>query len=147
MFWIYLLLALFAGAMLPLQAGVNSQLARAVGHPVVAALISFAVGTAGLLVYCLLMRYSLPKGAAVAQAPWWAWTGGLMGVVFITVAVTLAPRLGAVRLLSFAIAGQLIFSVVLDHFGLVGFEVRPLNLWRILGIALLLGGVALVRLF
>ena len=147
MFWIYLLLALLAGAMLPLQAGVNSQLARFVGHPVLAALISFVVGTLGLLAYCLLMHYPVPARAAVAQAPWWAWTGGLMGVVFITVAVTLAPRLGAVRLLSFAIAGQLIFSLVIDHFGLVGFEVRPINLWRIAGVALLLGGVALVRLF
>ena len=147
MFLVYLLLALLAGAMLPLQAGVNSQLARAVGHPVVAALVSFVVGTLGLLAYCLVMRYPMPSGAAVSQAPWWAWVGGLMGVIFITVVVTLAPKLGAVRLLSFAIAGQLLFSVIIDHFGLVGFEIRPINFWRIAGVALLLAGVALVRLF
>lgn len=147
MFWIYLLLALFAGAMLPLQAGVNAQLARAVGHPVIAAFVSFAVGTAGLMVCCLLWRYPVPDGVALWRAPWWVWTGGLMGVVFITTATVLAPRLGAVRLLSFAIAGQLIFSVVLDHFGLVGYEVRPVNVWRIGGVMLLLAGVALIRLF
>jgi len=73
---LYLAVVFAAGALIATQAGVNSQLTRAVGHPVLAATISFMVGTAVLLVGSLGVMGSWTSLAAAAQAPWWAWTGG-----------------------------------------------------------------------
>ena len=73
MIWIYLLLALVAGAFMPVQAGVNSQLARWTSHPVLAATISFIVGTLALLIYSLTLRSSWPAWGTLSSAPWWVW--------------------------------------------------------------------------
>jgi len=147
MAWFYLLVCLLAGALMPLQAGVNAQLARWVGHPAVASLVSFAVGTLVLLAYSAALRPQLSALSALAEAPWWVWVGGLFGGVFVTAAATLAPRLGAATFISVTIAGQVLVSILLDHFGVVGFAERPLTPLRLLGALLLVAGVLLVRKF
>ncbi len=81
----------------------------------------------------------------VIEAPWWVWTGGLLGAVFVVTTAALAPTLGAATLLSIAVAGQMTFALLLDHYGLVGFTVRPLSPWRIVGAALVVAGVVLIR--
>ena len=147
MVWLYLLVCLVAGALMPLQAGVNAQLARWVGHPVVASLISFAVGTLALFAYSAALRPQLPALSALAAAPWWVWAGGLLGSVFVTAAAAFAPRLGAATFISVTIAGQVLVSILLDHFGVVGFAARPVTAPRLLGALLLIAGVLLVRKF
>lgn len=142
---IYLAVVFVAGALVALQAGVNSQLTRAVGHPVLAATISFLVGTGVLLVGSLGVSGSWTGIATAAQAPWWVWTGGLMGALFVAVMAWLAPTLGAATLLSVAIAGQTTFALVLDHYGLVGFPQRSMSVGRALGVGLLVAGVVLIR--
>lgn len=147
MFWIYILFALIAGSLMPVQAGVNSQLARFVGHPVLAALVSFMVGTLGLLVYSCFLRSSWPTLADLAATPGWLWIGGLMGAFFVATAAAFAPRLGAATFISITVAAQMITSVVLDQYGLLGFQVRQTSGWRIVGAILLIVGVALIRKF
>ncbi|HEX8558824.1 MAG TPA: DMT family transporter [Pyrinomonadaceae bacterium] len=147
MVWLYLLVCLVAGALMPLQAGVNAQLARWVGHPVTASLVSFAVGTLVLLAYSAALRPGLPAAEALAGAPWWVWAGGLFGAVFVTAAAAFAPRLGAATFISVTIAGQVLVSILLDHFGAVGFAARPVTPLRLFGALLLVGGVLLVRKF
>lgn len=147
MVWVYLLVCLLAGALMPLQAGVNAQLARWVGHPVTASLVSFAVGTLALLAYSAAARPELPSAAALAAAPWWVWAGGLFGAVFVTAAAAFAPRLGAATFISITIAGQMFVSILLDHFGLAGFAARPATALRLLGALLLVAGVLLIRKF
>ena len=146
MVWLYLMLALVAGAMMPVQAGVNSQLARWMQHPILAALVSFIVGTLALLVYSMALRLPWPSLGTLLTAPWWVWIGGLLGAFFVTAAI-LAPKLGAATLLGVAITGQMIVSLFLDHYGLIGFPARPINIWRAIGAVLLLAGIALVRRF
>jgi transporter family-2 protein len=147
MVWLYLLVCLVAGALMPLQAGVNAQLARWVGHPVTASLVSFAVGTLVLLAYTAALRPQLPGLGALAAAPWWVWAGGLLGSVFVTAAAAFAPRLGAATFISVTIAGQVLVSILLDHFGAVGFAARPVSPLRLIGALLLVAGVLLVRKF
>ncbi len=147
MIWIYLLLALFAGTALPVQAGVNSQLARWTGNPALAGLISFAVGTVALFAYTIVQRPALPSTVHLQQAPWWIWVGGLLGAFFIIASIMLVPKLGAAVYVALVIAGQSMIALLLDHFGLFGFEVRPINLWRAFGALLLLAGVGLIRRF
>ena len=88
---------------------------------------------------------AMQAGAILMEAPWWVWTGGLLGAVFVVTTAALAPALGAATLLSIAIAGQMSFARVLDHYGLVGFAVRPLSLWRVVGAGLVVTGVVLIR--
>ncbi|MCU0734862.1 MAG: DMT family transporter [Methylotetracoccus sp.] len=147
MFWTYIIIALLAGAVLPMQAAVNAQLRYVVGSSLLAALVSFGVGTAALLLYAAFARLPLPDGRAALQAPWWAWSGGLLGAFYVLTAILVAPRLGTAALMGLALAGQLIAALVLDHYGLLGLSVHPLSLWRVVGTILLLAGVALITRF
>lgn len=147
MFWTYIIIALLAGAVLPMQAAVNAQLRYVVGSSLLAALVSFGMGTAALLVYAAFARLTLPDGRAALQAPWWAWSGGLLGAFYVLTAILVAPRLGTAALMGLALSGQLIAALVLDHYGLLGLSVHPLSLWRVVGTILLLAGVVLITRF
>jgi transporter family-2 protein len=92
-----------------------------------------------------LARTPLPSGAALGASSWWHWTGGLLGALYIAAAVVLAPRLGAATLTAAIVAGQMIASIALDHFGLVGYPVHPLSWSRVLGAALIMAGVFLIQ--
>ncbi|HXI22119.1 MAG TPA: DMT family transporter [Gemmatimonadales bacterium] len=133
------------GLVLPLQAGVNSQLRVALGHPLLAAVVSFTVGTAVLIMTVLFTGVSLPAAGAVGATRWWQWTGGVLGATFVCMTIILAPRLGAATLIALVVAGQMVSSLVLDHYGLVGYPQHSLNPWRILGALLILAGVALIQ--
>ena len=141
--WGYLLFALAAGAMLPIQFGINAQLAEWLGGSVRAALVSFVVGALGLLAAALVASRGWPERAG--DAPWWVWTGGLLGAFYVLGSIVTAPKLGAATLVALILAGQAIASLLVDHFGWVGFEEHPITPLRVAGVVLLAGGVALVR--
>ena len=140
-----LLLAAVAGSLLPVQAGINAQLRFTLINPLAATLVSFLVGTAALGVVVLGARVPLPPIAVMERAPWWHWTGGLLGAVYVALVIVLAPRLGAATLIAAVVAGQMLASLVLDQYALVGFAAHPISLQRLVGAALVIGGVALVR--
>ena len=140
-----LLLALGAGVLLPVQAGVNAQLRSALGSPIAAALVSFVIGTVGLVALVLLLRSPFPWRSAWATSSWWQWSGGLLGAVYVVATIVLAPRLGAATLVAAVVAGQMLTSVLLDQYGLVGFPVHPLSALRLLGAGLVIGGVILIQ--
>jgi bacterial/archaeal transporter family-2 protein len=142
--WAYLLFALAAGAMLPIQFGINAQLATWVGGSVRAAFVSFVVGAVALLLAVLVTARDWPDRAG--EAPWWVWTGGLLGAFYVLGSIVTAPKLGAATLVALILAGQATASLLVDHFGWVGFEEQPVSVLRVAGILLLAGGVALVRL-
>ena len=137
-------LAVVAGALIAIQAPTNALLSRPLDSPVTAAFISFVVGTLalGLLAWLLPSR---PDAAGVRALPWYVWLGGLYGAFFVAVAAFGAPRVGVAVLLTAAIAGQLATAMVLDHYGLLGLPRQPIGLERMLGLALVIGGVILVR--
>lgn len=138
------LLAAAAGAALSVQVGVNNALRAVLGSPIVAALVSFVVGSVGLLAYALATRAPWPSMRLVSSVPAWAWLGGLLGAYYIGTTVAVAPRLGAAGLISIVVAAQLIASLALDHFGAVGFARHAINGPRVLGALLLIAGVALI---
>ena len=143
--YLYLLLALIAGALMPTQAATNNKMAAFVDSPILAAFISFFVGTVALFIYVLATGTPLGNLASAKNAPPIAWVGGFMGAFFVTAAVTLVPRLGVAMTFSLIIAGQMMVALVLDHFGFLGLEQRPVSMPRILGILLISGGVVLIR--
>jgi transporter family-2 protein len=139
-----MLLVLFAGGMIALQAPTNAMLARAGGSPVLAALISFAVGTATLLVVWLLSG-NRPATAPFAGLRWYAWIGGVYGAIYVAVAAFAAPRIGLASLITIGIAGQIAMAMWLDHVGALGLPRDPISLGRVAGAALVVAGVVLVR--
>lgn len=145
--YFYIVLALAAGAMMPTQAATNNKMAMVVGGPILSAFISFVVGTVALFVYLLVSGVPLANLAAVKDAPAIAWTGGLLGAFFVASAVTLVPRIGVAMAFSLIIAGQMIVSLIIDHFGILGVPERAVTPARIAGIALIAGGVVLIRKF
>ncbi len=147
MVWVYLLLAFAAGAVLPFQAGSNAELADWVHSPVRAAFVSFIVGTILLLVASAFVFKPLPSWERLGHAPWWVWIGGALGVIYVVGSIVSAPKLGAASLIALVVAGQGVASVVVDHFGWVGFAPKHVTVGRILGIALVGAGVLLVRIF
>ena len=93
----YLLFAVAAGVMLPLQFGINAQLSHWVSSPLRASFVSFLVGTLVLLVVSATVRKPLPSLDRLAHVPWWAWLGGVLGAFYVTGSIVSAPKLGAVN--------------------------------------------------
>lgn len=146
-FYLYLLMALAAGAMMPTQAAINNKLAVFVESPVLAAFISFFVGTVALFVYVVASGTPLTNIGSVKDAPPIAWIGGLLGAFFVTATVTLVPRLGVAMTFSLIIAGQMLVTIIIDHFGLLSVPVKEVSLARVAGILLITAGVVLIRRF
>jgi transporter family-2 protein len=139
------LLAAFAGAVVPFQSAINSNLARGLGHPLWATLASLLVSVLVLLPVILALRLPLPSLGFISKAPLWMWAGGAFGVCFVALAVMLLPKLGASGFVALALAGQVIASMLLDHFGLFGLVEKQLTVSRVLGALLLIGGVVLIQ--
>lgn len=145
MAWPHVMLAVAAGAMLPLQAAINARLARLVGSPLWAAGISGLVLTAVLALLAGVALRAGPRTEGLGGAPWWVWTGGLCGAVVLSATTAIAPRLGTAGMIALVMAGQVLCSLVLDHYGALGLPVLPISAKRLAAAALLLAGAALMR--
>lgn len=142
--WLLLVMPLLAGSMLTLQAGINGQLAKSLPGVLAASLVSFVVGAAALLLLAWMNR-DLPTWPALRELSWWQWGGGLLGAFFIATAAFSGQRIGALLLMALVLAGQLGMAVLLDHKGWCGFRESPLTTGKVLGIALIIAGVWLIR--
>jgi len=143
---IFLLMAFVIGLIIPLQSAVNNALQSTLrSGSMLAALVSFAVGTLALGVIGAATGQPFATLGGLPRVPWWQWTGGLMGAFFVFGSTLLAPRIGLAAMISLIVAGQVLSSLVFDRFGLVGLSVREVSWARIAGAVLILGGVLLVN--
>ncbi|MGD0452403.1 MAG: DMT family transporter [Solirubrobacteraceae bacterium] len=132
-----------AGCLVGMQAPINSRLGKTVGS-LQAASFSFLVGTAVLLLIAAFVRGGLGSLGQIGRVPWWALVGGLLGAVYVTVALIAVRTLGASGLTAVVITGQLAISVAIDRFGLFGIAKQNIDASRIVGLVLLVVGVVLV---
>jgi transporter family-2 protein len=132
------------GATLALQVGMAATMRSHVGSPMAAALVNFAVGTLFLFIAVALGRGSLAGLAQVGAAPWWAWGAGILGGLYITASAAFGSSLGGATFLTLVVAGQMTAALALDHYGLLGFPVRPLDAWRVGGALLVIAGMLLL---
>jgi bacterial/archaeal transporter family-2 protein len=144
---IFILLALAAGCGLSVQAGVNARLGADTGLPVWATLSSFLLGFLFLLPFTLLPRPAWPALEHLGTLRWWTWTGGLIGAAYVLSTIVIAPRLGATVFFSIVVAGQIIMALILDNYGWLDFPRHSMNPMRLLGAALMIAGVIIVRRF
>ena len=138
-------LAALVGAVIPVQTGVNTRLARHIGVTLLASLVSFGVGTAGLALVLVLTRTPLPLVRTAATQPWWIWVGGVCGLIFLTMNMVLLPRIGASATVILPLFGQVLGGLAIDTVGAFGTTARPLTVGRVVGIVLVAVGAALVN--
>jgi bacterial/archaeal transporter family-2 protein len=142
-----ILIASLAGAGIAVQSGTNAVLGRMLGHPMWASFWQFAAGTVLIVVMMIALRVPMPAFAATAATgPWWVWIGFFTGSFFVVAALSLAPIIGVGGFIAALVAGQMIASLVLDHYGLIGLAVRPMTLARVTGAILIIAGVLLIQI-
>ncbi|HEY1215390.1 MAG TPA: DMT family transporter [Bryobacteraceae bacterium] len=145
--WLAWLFAFIAGALITCQVGSNTQLKKSLGQPLPALLVNYVLGIAAVFLYTLLRQVPFPSTEKAFQTPWWGWCGGIFGAIFGLAAIVLASQLGAATLTAHVVTGQLLCSVILDHFGWLSFDVHPASWARIAGCALMVVGLILIAKF
>ena len=143
----FIILAIIAGAVLPLQAGLNVQLGKSVHQPIFAAFASFLIGTVGLLVYLIVLKFDFGTIAQTKTVSPVVWIAGILGAFYVAAVIILAPRLGVALTFVLVVAGQMAVSLLVDHYGLLGLPVKQINWQRLVGVLLLIGGVLMIRRF
>jgi len=138
-------LTVVAGVAIIVQQVLNANLRTAIGSAAWSGVVSYFVGLVSIAVFAVLLREPLPSAGTVAGSPWWAWSGGVFGAIFISLAILLIPQLGAATFIAVLVAGQMLASLIFDHYGWLGLEQRPIDVLRLIGVCLLVAGVVLIR--
>jgi len=139
--------AALAGLTSPVQSGASSQLNKDLGSPLWTALWVYASGLAGVLIVQLIIRETWPAQKLISGTHWWAWTGGLLSIGLTMTGLTLAHKLGSGLYTGLSLTASLLTSVLLDHFGLMGFEPHRVTAMRGVGAALMIAGIWLIAKF
>ena len=141
----YILLAAGAGACIALQASANGNFRKNIDSPLYAAFLSICGTILTAAAAMALLRPAVPTGEALRQTPWWNWIGGPLGALIVLAGATLVSELGAALFIASVVAGQLLCSLFLDHFALLGLPEQPLTAGRVLGALLVVAGVVCVK--
>lgn len=140
-----LALAVAAGVSIVIQQALNANLRTALNSAAWSGVLSYLVGLICMIVLTMALRDPLPSAGVAGRIPWWAWSGGVFGAIFIGLAIFLVPQLGAATFIALLVAGQMLASIAFDHFGWLGLAQRSIDLPRLAGAALLIAGVVLIR--
>ena len=141
------LFVIIAGALNAVQSGSNAQLVRSLGRPWLVALLVSLITAVAFLTMFLVTGVRAPEAGRVGDTPWWAWTGGLCGAAYVTSTLFFAERMGAGLFTGLTITAGIVASIIVDHFGLVGFQQHAASVLRIAGAALMIVGLTLVARF
>ena len=139
------LAALGAGISVAVQQVLNGNLRASLNSPAWAGFVSYLGGLLTMIVVLLAFREQIPSWKLVTATPWYAWSGGILGGVFILLVILLLPSLGATTLLALVVAGQMSAAVIMDHFGAFGLSTHHVSISRLAGVALVIAGVVLIR--
>ena len=141
-----MMLAISAGISLVVQQALNTNLRTALSSAAWSGFMSYVLGMVCMAGLAVLLRDPIPSIATASRIPWFAWSGGVFGAIFIGLGIFLVPQLGAATFFALLIAGQMFGSIAFDHFGLLGVPVHPVSAVRLAGAALLVAGVVLIRM-
>ena len=144
--WIYPFIIL-GGLMQACGAPMNGQLGQSLTNKWIANAVSFAIITAFFVCMSMILPKPLPTLQGIQSMPWWAPIGGLVGAVQVYAGLAFVNKVGAGPFMGLTVTAALITSIAIDHFGWFHMPVHPVNLWRVLGAALLVGGITLVAKF
>lgn len=144
--YILMFLTLIVGAMIPVQAVLNTRLGRQTGGPLMGSLMSFSVG-----IICLFVLNLATNTSAVMQlrpastGPWYLWLGGLLGAIFVGYITWVNQQQGVALTFALVVSGQIFISLIIDQYGLFGSMVQPITLEKIIGAVLIIAGLLLIK--
>jgi transporter family-2 protein len=138
-----ILLTVFAGGLIAMQAPINSMLGKSVGT-FAAASVSFVVGTIALVLITLLVGGGFGDLGEARHLSWYYLMGGVLGAVYVTTALVAVRELGAGGVTAATISGQLTLSLVIDQLGILGVDERAITWDRLVGVLLLAVGTVLI---
>jgi len=138
-------LAVLAGMSVVVQQILNANLRAQLNSAIWSGFTSYLVGVLCMMALAVVLQEPIPSAGVMARIPWWAWSGGIFGAVFIAISILVAQQLGAATLIALLVTGQMTAAIILDHFGWLGLAQRPIDLPRMIGVCLLIGGVVLIR--
>jgi transporter family-2 protein len=141
----FVLLAVIAGMSFVAQQAVNANLRTSIDSAAWTGFVSYLGGTVCMALLALMLRDPWPAGVALARGHWWAWSGGLFGAIYIAISILLLPRLGAATTVTLIVVGQMLGSVIFDHYGWMGLVKHAADWQRIVGAVLLIAGAVLIR--
>lgn len=137
---------LVVGALMPVQAILNTRLGRQTGGPLMGSLISFIVGLVCLLVLNLISNYSaVIQLKPAATSPWYIWLGGVIGAIFVGYITWVNQKQGVALTFALVVSGQIFVSLLIDHYGLLGSAIRTITLEKIAGAILIIAGLVLIK--
>ena len=142
----WIIIALVSGTFLPIQAALNARLGKSIDNPALGALISFVIGALALSLYVIITKQSV-SWTAIKTVPPYAWLGGLLGAFYVTAIIFAFPRIGPALTFGLIVTGQMIIAILLDHFNILVTQQHSINIWRILGVVLIIAGVVIIRKF
>ncbi|CAO3570389.1 unnamed protein product [Mortierella alpina] len=143
------LLCVIGGVAAASQGAINANLGRYTGQGLSSTVV-FCMGAVASCIYFLIEVRGRPPAnlsLMVTKAPWWAWTGGVLGACFVIITILSVPRLGSGTTTAIIISSKLVFSCIIDHFGLFGIPHRKYTIWRLLATVGLIGCVAVIAKF
>ena len=144
--YVLMLSTLFIGALLPVQAILNTKLGKQTGGPLISSMLSFLVGLIGLFIINVVTNYSaLSNMKLLSVSPWYIWIGGLLGAVYVSCIIFVNQQQGVALTFALAVAGQIFISLIIDHFGLLGSFVRPVSILKVIGALLIIAGLFLIK--
>ena len=141
------LIALLSGAANPIQSGANAELNKQLASPIWAGLFVYATGLLGLVLAQLVLRHAFPAHDRILGVKPWAWFGGLISIASTMAGLILAQRLGSGVFTGLTVTASLATSILLDHYGWIGFRQHTASPARLAGCALMIVGVWLVSRF
>ena len=145
--WLIYLAAVAAGIANPGQAGANAELRKSLDQAILTAIWVYLSGLVGMLFIQIVVREAWPAAEKFGHVPWWAWLGGILSIASTMTGITLAQRLGSGVFTGISVTASLVTSVLIDHFGWIGFKVHPASWPRVLGCALMVLGLWLIGRF
>ncbi len=144
--WLYPII-LVSGLLQAWGPPMNGALRKALVNPWLASTVSFLPIVALLFVVFLCVPRPLPSGDEVGTMAWWAPLGGLVGSLAVVCGLLFVDKVGAGPFAGLTITANILMSLAVDHLGLFGMQPHQLNVWRALGGALMVGGIALIAAF
>ena len=132
------LIPLIGGMFVSLQGTLNGNLGKKIGT-IESTYLSFFTGTVLLtIVVIFLGDGNLFK---ITEAPAWQWICAIFGFIFIFVTAFSVPKIGVTATNATIVIGQLITSMVVDHFGWFGSDVTPFTMKRLIGVLLMIAAL------
>jgi transporter family-2 protein len=139
------LLTIGAGISVLIQQALNANLRAELNSAAWSGFTSYLLGVVCMLALAVVLRDPAPSAVTVARVPLWAWSGGVFGAIFICLSIITVPKLGGAAYIAILVTGQMIAALAVDRFRWLGIPERHIDLSRLLGVALLIGGVVLIR--